>query len=263
VDAVGRTAIAVAAVRAAETERPDRLFDDPFAAAFVAADAAGTAGATRPVEIDSADPRQRTLLRGIVVRTRFFDEMLVHAARDCPQVVLLGAGLDTRAQRLTWPVGTTVFEVDVPEMLEWKQETLDRLAIDPACRRVVVPVDLRDDWPAALMAAAHDTGVPTAWLAEGLLVYLEPSEVEYLLSRITSLSLLGSRLGLTVRMSRTPARSDLWRSHAPRDPVAWLAGHGWDATLHPRGRLAVDYGRPEWSDLGDQSLIDATRRLDS
>ncbi|HEY2427576.1 MAG TPA: SAM-dependent methyltransferase, partial [Acidimicrobiales bacterium] len=106
---VGRTAIGVAALRAAESERSDRLFADPYAARFVAA-AEWVPGATSPA-----------LAVWVAIRTRFLDELVLDATSGkCRQVVLLGAGLDTRAFRLDWPAGVRVFEVDVPDVLDFK-----------------------------------------------------------------------------------------------------------------------------------------------
>jgi methyltransferase (TIGR00027 family) len=257
VEAIARTAFAVAAVRAAESTRPDRLFHDPFAATFLAA--ADTAPGAP--DFDAPDPQRRAVMRGIVIRTRFFDELLTDAATTCPQIVILGAGLDARAFRLRWPAATRVFELDLPEVLEWKQHALDSVSARPTCQRVAVPADLRHDWAAALAAAGHRAAEPTVWLAEGLLAYLEATAVDDLLGAVSGHSAPGSRLGLTIRRaSAIPPLTELWISHFPDDPVTWLDDHGWQATLHHRGELAVSYGRREWSDLSSQYLVDAARR---
>jgi methyltransferase (TIGR00027 family) len=254
-DAVGHTALVVAAVRAAESRRPDRLFEDPIAASFVE----DAAAAPRPLDVDAPNRRVQALARGIVVRTRFFDDLLTRAASECPQVVLLGAGLDVRAYRLPWPEGVTLFELDREEVLAAKQATLDRVAAAPRCRRVVTPIDLRDDWPSALAHSGHRAEAPTMWLAEGLLAYLDGESVDLLLDRVGARSAPTSRLGLTVRTSSTKPLSELWTWNAPADPRAWLAAYGWDATPRRRGDLAAQYGRPEWSDLVSPSLIEAVR----
>jgi hypothetical protein len=149
----------------------------------------------------------------------------VLGASTAPQVVLLGAGLDSRAWRLDWPAGTTVWELDRPEVLDVKAAVVTG---PPACDRRPVAVDLLDDWPAALAAAGHDPAVPTTWVAEGLLVYFDDAGVDRLLRRVTALSPAGSRLVLTLRVSdrALPHLADVWRSRAPADPVAWMAGHG-------------------------------------
>jgi methyltransferase (TIGR00027 family) len=255
-DAVANTALVVAAVRAGESMRADRLFDDPLASAFVTA----SDGVGALPDVNSSDPRVRALLRGIVVRTRYFDEVLADAAVTCRQVVILGAGLDTRAFRLAWPDGPRVFELDGPELLAWKQDVLDDAKARPACERIVVPVDLHADWTTPLAAAGHQTDEPTAWLAEGLLAYLDQQLVERLLTEVGRRSADGSRLGLTIRApSARPPLSDLWVSHAPPDAVAWLGGHGWRATQAVVGERAAAYGRTAWSGLTSRSLVDGVR----
>jgi methyltransferase (TIGR00027 family) len=239
-EGVGGTGLTIAGIRAAETERADRLFADPLAAAFVAAAGAPPSQATG---------RQATALRlWVVARTVFLDELVMAACADgARQVVLLGAGFDTRAFRLPWPPGMRCFEMDTPDVLASKEQVLTAQHAVPRCERITVPGDLRDDWPAALRAAGLRPDQPTAWVAEGLLVYLSPDDVDELLDRVTSLSAPGSRLGLTFR-SRAPADQSspavaLRRSAAPDDPVGWLAGHGWAAQLTGAREVLQAHGR--------------------
>lgn len=136
-----------------------------------------------------------SLGRHVVIRTRFFDDYLLDAAAaGVRQVVLLAAGLDTRAFRLPWPGGVRVFELDLPEVLTFKAQVLARSGAAPCCGRAVLPVDLRTDWRGALLASGHDLGQPTAWLVEGLLIYLTATEAGRLLADITATSAPGSRL---------------------------------------------------------------------
>jgi methyltransferase (TIGR00027 family) len=237
---VGGTGLTVAGIRAAETERADRLFADPLAGAFVAAAGSPPSQATG---------RQAAALRlWVVARTVFLDELVMAACVDgVRQVVLLGAGFDTRAFRLPWPPGVRCFELDTPDVLDSKDRVLAAQHAVPGCERIIVPGDLRDDWPAALRAAGLRPEQPTAWVAEGLLVYLSPDDVDELLDRVTSLSAPGSRLGLTFRR-RAPADQTspavaLRRSAAPDDPVGWLAGHGWAAQLTGAREVLQAHGR--------------------
>jgi methyltransferase (TIGR00027 family) len=237
---VGGTGLTIAGIRAAETERADRLFADPLAAAFVAAAGSPPSRATA---------RQAVALRlWIVARTVFLDELILAACADgTRQVVLLGAGFDTRAFRLAWPPGVRCFELDTPDVLDSKEQVLTAQHAAPGCARVTVPGDLRDDWPAALRSAGLRPDQPTVWVAEGLLVYLSPDDVDQLLDRVTSLSAPGSRLGLTFR-SRTPGDQTspavaLRQSAAPDDPVGWLAGHGWAAQLTGAREVLRAHGR--------------------
>ena len=131
------------------------------------------------------------------VRTHFFDAYFADAvAAGTRQVVILAAGLDSRAYRLEWPAGTTVYEIDQPQVVEYKTATLDSAgAISKATRRTV-PVDLRDDWPAALSAAGFDRSQPAAWLAEGLLPYLPAEAQDRLFEMLTELSVPGSQVAV-------------------------------------------------------------------
>ena len=242
-DGVGGTGLTIAAVRARETARPDRLFADPLAAAF--AEAGGLDPDSPP-----GGGRAVALRVWVVGRTVFLDELLAGASQQgCRQVVLLGAGFDARAFRLPWPAGTRCFEVDTPDVLGPKDEVLAAAHAEPACERVVVPCDLRDDWPAALRAAGLDPARPTAWIAEGLLVYLSAADVDRLLASVTRLSAPGSWLGLTMTTREADGLADtglatLRQSRAPDDPVGWLAGLGWAADVADLREVLRAHGRP-------------------
>ena len=233
----------MAAIRAAETARPDRLFADPLAGTFAAA--GGLDPGSPP-----GDRRAAALRVWVVGRTVFLDGLLARASQQgCRQVVLLGAGFDARAFRLPWPPGTRCFEVDTPDVLGPKDEVLAAAHATPGCERVVVPCDLRGDWPAALRTAGLDPARPAAWIAEGLLVYLAPAEVDRLLAGVTALSAPGSWLGLTMT-TRDPAEPGVPRpgparlSRAPADPARWLARQGWAADVSGLPEVLRAHGRP-------------------
>ncbi|GGT00344.1 SAM-dependent methyltransferase [Nonomuraea spiralis] len=207
---VGVTALMVAAARAIETHRSDSLAADPYAEHFVRAAAASVAWPTRPWEVPGgdADPLWGRLGRYFGLRTRVLDDFLLHAAATgVRQVVLLGAGLDTRAYRLPWPAGQVVHEVDRGGVLEFKDQVLGALAGDPcapvpmapAPRRRVVAADVGHDWAGPLLASGFDPAAPTAWLAEGLLLYLPPEVELRLLRTIDDLSAAGSVLAYEVK----------------------------------------------------------------
>jgi methyltransferase (TIGR00027 family) len=267
---VGRTALGVARIRAAESARPDRLFDDPLAAAFAAAAPADQA----PVDGLPPGPAGTPVSRlgfHVVIRTRFYDDYLLGAvAAGCRQVVLVAAGLDCRAFRLDWPDGVSLFELDQPEVLEFKQAVLAGRGARPRARRRTVPVDLRGDWPARLTAAGFDPARPTAWLVEGLLIYLSSDQAARLLTDVGTLSAPGSQVamergesvpGLTRETSATPlgARlAALWQGGLGEDNAAWLAGHGWRAARHDLAEVAAGYGRPAPDDARS-GFVTATR----
>ncbi|MDT8910774.1 SAM-dependent methyltransferase [Amycolatopsis sp. PS_44_ISF1] len=243
---VSRTAVGVAGLRAVESGRPDRLFEDPYAGAFFQA-----GQALFPAEARGGG-LGRVFAEQVAIRTRFFDEFLEGA----DQVVLLAAGLDARAFRLDWPEGARVFELDLPEVLEFKDAVLAARSARPRCERVVVPVDLREDWPTALRESGFAPERPTAWLAEGLLVYLDHDEAARLLTDVTALSAPGSRISfehrseddeLLRRARAVPNSADvtgLWKGGLGRTAPEWLTEHGWRPETHSRTELAAGYGRP-------------------
>jgi methyltransferase (TIGR00027 family) len=252
-------AVGAAAVRAAESRRSDRLFDDPLAEAFVAA--AGRPWRFPAKDEAAAAPFWTTMADTIVVRTRFFDEYLALASTTgIDQFVVLGAGLDTRPYRLDWPRAARLWEVDQPDVVSFKEQVLTAMGAVPRCRRMSLGADLRGDWPAMLRRAGFRPELPTAWIVEGLLVHLTGQECDDLLDRLGELSAPDSRLGLSVASeamldpAAKPAVLDAlgdysvkvganWRSGFTTDPTAWLAGHGWTARTYDPVQRGLAYGR--------------------
>jgi methyltransferase (TIGR00027 family) len=266
---VSTTAVGVAMVRAAETARADRLFDDPLAAAFVAA-----SGWTPPAPTPDLQARAAALTTWITVRTRFLDDVVRDGcAHGCTQVVILAAGLDARAFRLGLDRDVRLFEIDLPDILAFKEQVVAEHSFDPTCARIVVPADLTDAWGAGLVDAGFDPAAPTAWLAEGLLVYLTREQNDTLLDDVSVLAAPGSRLGLTLS-SRTEAAGSgatapvfeherLWRSASPGDATAWLGPRGWSVAVHLASERAAVYGRPSSpasTARRGARLVDATRQ---
>ncbi len=198
---VGATAVMVAAARAAETDKDDPLIRDPYAKVLVAGAGTGVWEFMLDDEfvakVADIDPEVAAIFEHMgnyqAVRTHFFDEFFTAAAgAGIRQIVILASGLDSRAYRLAWPAGTTVYEIDQPKVLEYKAATLDRARRrQPTATRREVPIDLRFDWPKALREAGFDPSVPTAWLAEGLLMYLPADAQDRLFEQITELSAAG------------------------------------------------------------------------
>jgi methyltransferase (TIGR00027 family) len=262
---VSETAFNVARARAEESQQPDRLFEDPLAAAFVAARGAPPIAAATP----AAGVDVRPMLHPYVaIRTRFFDDALLEAtAAGIRQVVILGAGLDARAFRLRWPGGTCVFELDMPELFAFKEAVVAQLGAKPRCDRVLVPVDLRYDWPAPLEEHGFARTHSSVWLLEGLLMYLTPVERDDLLARISRLAVPDSRMALepAVWTVATDVLPDIVRGVVTQatisrvlaeynaaaatdlsvsNPAAWLDARGWHARLYDVGDRFAAYDRP-------------------
>ena len=245
-EAVASTGLLVAAIRARESTREDRLFTDPYADRL-----AGDAGRAL-LEAAIAEAGERTTIQ-IVVRTRFWDEALLRAVAVARQVVIIAAGLDARAYRLTWPDRTTVYELDQPAVIAAKDDVLAR--DEPRCRRVAIGVDLADDWPAALTDAGFDRHAPTVWLIEGLLQYLDERDVRTLFERLDSMSAPESTVCYDVvgtSLLESPMMAPLLRSMAEQGSP-WLFGtdepgelaerHGWTPVVTDIAKPGSEWGR--------------------
>lgn len=248
VSGVGLTALNIAAGRAIETNHPQGLIDDPFAELFVRAVSAQVTLPTRIEEVEDGD-QDAVWGRGgryFGLRTRVFDDWFGRAAEaGIRQFVLLAAGLDSRAYRLGLPGDSDLYEIDRPPVLAFKQRVLDSVGAEPGVRRHPIAADLAGPWSRALLAAGLDPARPTAWLAEGLLVYLSAEVETRLLETVLSLSAPGSRIALEIALKHTTdqVRRDpvftegreklgvdmgaLFSTQERRDPVAWLTGQGW------------------------------------
>ncbi|GAA2060490.1 SAM-dependent methyltransferase [Williamsia deligens] len=258
---VGRTALLVALGRAIESRRADALIDDPFAEALVVAagedDLAPDAVAHRAQDDPTMSRSLEFLADMMAARTLRIDEEIRAAnAGRCRQLVLLASGLDARAARIEWAPGTTVFEVDQPAVIGFKDEVLDAVGARPSATRVSVACDLRDDWLSALRGSGLADDVPTFWLAEGLLPYLRPADQERLLSTITSVAPSGSVVMLdTTSGPITPADfdvdasgfgvsvEDLFLDTGEFDAQAWLADNGWTASSESVVSVLGEHGR--------------------
>ncbi|MET0453642.1 MAG: class I SAM-dependent methyltransferase [Mycobacterium sp.] len=230
---VGATATMVAAARAIATT--DGLIDDPFAVPLVSAVGVDFLTRWATGELTSADLDADGATFGLAqmpaamaARTRYFDAFFADAAKaGIRQFVILASGLDARAYRLDWPSGTTVYELDQPEVIAFKTTTLSALGAAPKADQRTVAIDLRDDWPSALKAAGFDTAKPSAWIAEGLYGYLPPDAQDRLLDAITSLSAPGSRLG-SEAVPNTAAFDTEEAREMMRESTAKWRDHGFD-----------------------------------
>ncbi|GBG36867.1 class I SAM-dependent methyltransferase [Mycobacterium montefiorense] len=269
---VGATATGVAVGRALAGRAPNPLIHDPFAEPLVRAVGVNfftrlASGELDPATVDDNGDFGMVGLGAMMgLRTRFFDDFFVAAgAAGIRQAVILASGLDARAYRLPWPGGTTVFEIDQSQVIEFKSATLAELGATPTADRRAVPVDLRHDWPAALRAAGLDPGKPTAWSAEGLMPFLPPEAQDRLLDNITELSAPGSQLAtenlqgasdaVATMADRIRVVTEQWREHGfdiemtdlwyagdRNDVVEYLSSLGWTTSAATVPELAVNYG---------------------
>ena len=261
---VGLTALLVAAARAIETHRHDTLARDVYAEHFVLAAPASAGWPVRIQQVPDGDanPLWGRFARYFGLRTRVLDDFLLRSVHTgARQVVLLGAGLDTRAFRLDWPPGCVIFEIDRGGVLEFKHGVLGELSATPKAARIPIPVDLRADWVGALTEAGFDPAAPSVWLAEGLLFYLPSAAETYLIDTVDRLSAGGSALAYEVKLERDLLAyrdSPLYAStkhqigidllnlfdREPRpDSAGDLAGKGWSTSVRTPFDFTRHHGR--------------------
>ncbi|OSC39459.1 class I SAM-dependent methyltransferase [Mycobacterium decipiens] len=265
---VGSTGLLVAAARALETRKPDRLAVDPYAEVFCRA-----AGGEWADVLQGRLPDHYLMTRDFGehfvnfqgARTRYFDEYFSRAAgAGVLQVVILAAGLDARAFRLRWPHGTTIFELDRPQVLDFKRAVLADHRIQPRAERREVAVDLRSDWRTALCDKGFDANQPSAWIAEGLLVYLSADVQQQLFVGIDALASPGSHVAVEEATPLDPEEfaaklNEERAANAQGDPrmffqmvynqrwaraVEWFGERGWSATATPLANYLRRVGRP-------------------
>lgn len=235
-EGVGPTALGVAMARAGESSAGCPLFDDPFAQVFI--DAAVALGWELPT--GAMAERIRAVSGYAASRTKWFDEFFIAAgAHGVEQSVILGAGLDSRAWRMPWVSGSVVYEIDQPQVLEFKLDVLRAHGAEPNARYVPVPVDLRQDWPKALRDAGFDATQPAAWSAEGLLPYLPAEGQDRLFAQIIEMAVPSSRIAVEAFVEdRT-------------DVAQWLTAQGWQVTSIDARRLMDRYDRCTPDDAED------------
>jgi methyltransferase (TIGR00027 family) len=285
---VGATATMVAAQRVLSNR--EGLIDDPFAEPLVRAVGLDFFVRALDGEIDlgDVDPRfnMQRAAQGMAVRTRWFDTLFTDAAAaGVRQAVILAAGLDARAYRLPWPDGTVVYEVDQPEVIDFKTKTLTELGAKPTADRRTVAIDLRNDWPKALRDNGFDSTQATAWIAEGLLIYLPSDAQDLLFDRINELSAPGSRVATEhipdvsmfsdERSQQISERlkqyghdiemGDLIYHDERSDVIEYLTGHGWDVTAQktPDAYAANGFEFPDDGAMGffsNMSYVSAVKR---
>jgi methyltransferase (TIGR00027 family) len=259
---VGATALGCAEWRAREVEQDRPLFADPYAHFFL--DEVTACGGSSVIHSNLFPWLHRNhprILRQVMAqasyigaRAKWFDDFFMASSGDVAQAVILAAGLDTRAWRLPWKAVSAVYEIDQPEVLAFKQQTLHSHHAEPATRYVAVGIDLRQDWPKALRDAGFNSVQPTSWSAEGLLPYLPAAAQDLLFEQIHGLSARGSRIAVDAvtaafyqpeNATRLKAFYDelrhvvieggddmpefpgLWYEEERTELADWLQQHGW------------------------------------
>jgi methyltransferase (TIGR00027 family) len=260
VDPISYTARIVAAKRAIEQSNPNPLFHDPYAADLAGDEVENLLTKWR----DVAERQSRVLsdvilkrTRYIAVRTRFFDDLLQAAlpSLEQPQVVILGSGLDTRAYRLDWPKTAHVYEVDVPAVLNYKANALQK--VSTLCHLHLIAGDLenpRTGWIKALLEAGFNQESPTIWLLEGVSMYLPEPAIHSLLRTISALSSRDSVLGVdgvasgSIMAAQRARKADRGRvvrhwQFGCDDPKQLLATYGWSADVSQPQDIGNAHGR--------------------
>lgn len=265
---VGTTATLVATARALAHRAG--LINDPFAESLV--NAVGLAFFTKVANGDLAlsdlgDNNGLALLTDLLaVRTRFFDNFVSEACRaGIRQAVIVASGLDARPYRMWWPSGTTVYEIDQPEVIDFKTQTMRGLGVTPTANRRAVGIDLRQDWPEALRRIGFDAAAPTVWIAEGLFIGFLPAALQdRLLDNVTALSAPGSRAAAdyfpeqkSLFLDQEHALAAHWRQFGFRgdmaeltypeehhDPAESLAALGWRTVVTEIQKLFTATGLP-------------------
>jgi methyltransferase (TIGR00027 family) len=279
-NSVGATATMVAAARAAATRSPQPVITDEYAEPLVRAVGLDVFTRLASGELDSDDVEKGVgfprMVDTFAARARFYDDYFAAAGKaGLRQVVIVASGLDARSYRLAWPVGTTVYEIDQPEVIAFKAATLSEIGAAPTAELRTIGIDLREDWPAALQAAGFDPGQPTAWLAEGVLIGFLPPEAEVrLLDAVTPLSSKGSRFAAdfgTITGSSEEAQEQArraaegWRRHGldmdiagltypgeHTDVAAHLRANGWETTRFELTDLFAAAGLPRLEESEQQ-----------
>lgn len=206
---ITESAVLVAAARARASRLTPHASGDKLAATLV--NAVGIDAYRRfaddaitAVEVGSeAFAQLQSLTDRMAVRTAFYDAaVLGQFTQATDQVVVLGAGFDTRAHRLPWERGVVVYEIDQPATLSFKRWVLADQAKPDLASAIDVPADLTQNWIQPLLEAGFDHRRPTIWVAEGVLSYLSESAKRLLVAGLTSITVAGSTFCCDASLTR-------------------------------------------------------------
>lgn len=223
----------VAAMRAKEKLRDNPIFEDPFAESLAGSDA------FKLLEQQFTEQD----IAYLAVRTRYFDDFILSATAEANQVVILGAGLDTRAFRLSLPASTVVYELDKSVIFDYKSSVLQ--AYSPQCQRYAMEADLTQPWEHLLLEKDFKPNLPSIWLLEGLLMYLNPSVVDNIFSTISTLASAGSKLGLDMinvkALDYEPFKG--YFQCGIDNPEEYLQSNGWEPIVIQPGDEQAHFNR--------------------
>ncbi|MFD4785061.1 class I SAM-dependent methyltransferase [Rhodococcus qingshengii] len=241
ISSVGATAVLTAHLRALESTRWDALFDDPWAEKLVASSDVDLSA------VSLAGVLESRIYPSVAVRTHYLDLWCGPATESgVQQIVVLGAGLDTRALRLGWlDQGIEVWELDRADVVEFKTSAL---AVESEHWHAVT-ADLRDDgWFDRLTATGFDPERPALWICEGVFMYLGDDvargAVRTIADRSREPELLGVHFGLGALWEEgTRSMSDAAGAH----------GYGFLSVLAPE---PAQWLGPSWSVRDCRSIAD-------
>jgi len=255
------TGLATAYLRAAESARPDRLIDDPFAEKL-----SGDVATQFMSFVSKWGPSSESAVDMLAIRTRYLDEALTNRNQDISQVVILASGMDSRAYRVEALKGCHVLEIDQSqECMDQKKRTLQEMAAEPIAQKVdYIVADLADDeWQTQLIARGLNPKQPTFWCLEGLLHYLDRSSITKLIGTMNALSATGSQFWVdicgksTLKSDRFGVQGLKFGEDNPKDGVLSLIH--WDLEMVARFDEPGNHFGREWeplkvSDTSDEVL---------
>lgn len=256
---INQTALLVALRRAVESCRQDALFHDILAESV----AEIVAHSGMSPKFWSANEEMAQLSGdAVALRTRHYDDQIDAAVRrGVRQIVLLGVGLDGRSCRLNFDSSTQLFEVDQPAILHARENLLVDSGIAPKYDRKSIAADLpADDLSGQLCTVGFRSDRPSVFVAEGLLFYLNPADVERLVFDIGSLAAPGSllladypagRAVTTVQGVDEPLVTEDFKRQRV-DPWTMFTSANWRLECRTLNGLARTYGRSLPADVDEQ-----------
>ncbi|MFK8183699.1 MAG: class I SAM-dependent methyltransferase [Phormidesmis sp.] len=235
---VSFTARSMAAARALESRREDALFHDPLAEKLAGAEAIEKAASIVEKNEKEGSPYPQ-------VRTRFLDDVLLANASDIRQVVLLGAGLDTRAFRMGLSSDTHVYEIDQQDIFDYKNPILEN--DQPSCVRHTIVSDVSEgEWPELLLENGFQKDKPSIWIAEGFLYYLFEKDVIALMKTLQTFAAVGSVFACDVINEVVCNGRDDWSKYwqwGCDEPEAFWGQYGWLANAVQPGEEGACFDR--------------------